>query len=120
MLDVDGQRVLIVHGSPWSAEEYVYPDRFVPDRFNDVDANIVIMGHTHIPMVRREGERLFINPGSCGQPRDYNPLASYAWLDVATGVAEIGRVPYDLEALQRQCVALGLDGRLTSILTRTR
>ena len=40
------------------------------------------MGHTHIPLIRRVGDILVLNPGSCGQPRDYNPMPSYAVVEL--------------------------------------
>jgi len=80
----------------------------------------VVLGHTHIPMVRRVGDVLLVNPGSCGQPRDYNPLAAYAVLDTETRTAEIHRVNYDVDTVCKRIMAEGLDRKLIDILKRTR
>jgi putative phosphoesterase len=68
---IDGRRVLLVHGTPESNWDYLYPH--VPHHkfkalANDAEADIVIGGHTHIPMsVKIQGVH-FINPGSvCGK-----------------------------------------------------
>jgi len=33
------------------------------------DANIVMFGHTHVPLFKKEGGLLLVNPGSVGRPR---------------------------------------------------
>jgi len=51
------------------------------------------------PNLDLEGcERALINVGSVGQPRDENPDGAYGIYDTETGLVEIRRVPYDVEA----------------------
>ncbi len=62
-----------------------------------------LVGHTHHQFIRRlPGLALIINPGSVGQPRDWDPRASYALIEVdgedIVGV-ELRRVRYDIEAV---------------------
>ena len=47
-------------------------------------------------------------PGSCGQPRDGNPAASYALLDVEKNTMTWYRVPYDHESAARKIFRAGL------------
>lgn len=117
---LNGLHVHAFHGSPWDIEEYVYPDYKAFYRFGTIEADVVVLGHTHIPMVRRVGDVLLVNPGSCGQPRDYNPLAAYAVLDTETRTAEIHRVNYDVDTVCKRTMAEGLDRKLIDILKRTR
>jgi diadenosine tetraphosphatase ApaH/serine/threonine PP2A family protein phosphatase len=49
-----------------------------------------------------------VNPGSIGQPRDGNPLASFAMFDSATRSVSVHRVPYKLERAQRKIIEAGL------------
>lgn len=53
-----------------------------------------------------------VNPGSVGQPRDRNPDASWAVLDMATQTVQVRRVAYDVQAVQRKIAAIGLPGML--------
>ena len=47
-----------------------------------IDANVLIVGHTHTPFVRKVGNTTIVNPGSLGQPKTGRPLACYAvWED---------------------------------------
>ena len=52
--------------------------------------------------------RYLVNPGSIGQPRDGNPLASFAIFDSETRTVTIYRVPYQLERAQRKILEAGL------------
>jgi len=47
-----------------------------------VPADVVLVGHTHTPFVRKIGNQLLVNPGSLGQPKTGKPDACYAvWQD---------------------------------------
>lgn len=47
-----------------------------------VRADVLVVGHTHTPFVRRIGNTTIVNPGSVGQPKTGRPLACYAvWED---------------------------------------
>jgi putative phosphoesterase len=122
-LDFEGTRVRLVHGSPWRpADEYVYPDFPAFERFDGLTAQLVVMGHTHRPFVREGGSTL-LNPGSCGQPRDGDPRASYAIVELAHRriECEIRRVAYDRGPLLAQSRALAPDSPLlTELLLRER
>ncbi len=49
----------------------------IRDLLSEEQADIVVFGHTHEPLCRREGGTLFCNPGSCG-PRRFSLPRSYA------------------------------------------
>ncbi len=91
---LDDFNIGMFHGSPWNyLEEYVYPQDCL-DRFSRLPYRFVILGHTHYPMDRKIGRLRIINPGSIGQPRDYNS-ASYAIIDIDSDLVEFKRVQYD-------------------------
>lgn len=115
-LDINGVRWQLCHGSPWAVDEYIYPNYKHFERFANVEAEVVVMGHTHVPMIRREGRVLLINPGSCGQPRDCNSLAAYALVDTETYRVEIRRIMYDGDAISRRIMAEGFDSQLMKFL----
>lgn len=74
-----------------------------------VEANIVITGHTHIPMDLKVGTLRILNPGSVGQPRDGDPRAAYMVLDLESGEASVFKVRYDIEAVVAKLRALRLE-----------
>lgn len=56
-------------------------DEELEEEFKDIDADIIIYGHTHFPMMRKLKHKLIVNPGSVGQPKDGNVMLSYAILE---------------------------------------
>ena len=66
---------LFVHGSPSDPiNGYVYPDTEL-DQF-DTKHDVIFMGHSHWAFDRSYKTKRFINPGSCGLPRDNGQFGS--------------------------------------------
>lgn len=123
----------LAHASPrepvW---EYILDDRTAAENFNYFDTNVCLVGHTHVPViyewadnvgVRRHEphygqaipvntNRLIINPGSVGQPRDNDPRAAYAVLDSEENTWEHRRVAYDIRSTQKRMSQFRLPFRL--------
>jgi predicted phosphodiesterase len=93
----DGARLLLSHGSPSpSLEERVHEDTpWQPGP--DFAFDGAFIGHTHRPFVRRVGDVLLVNVGSCGLPRDRGDLAAFVIYDGQQRAARIYRVPFDVE-----------------------
>ena len=61
------------------------------DQLPEAKADVLIVGHTHRPLVTWVGNTLLINPGSLGQPRDpkKSTIRTYAILDTSNWEATI-------------------------------
>lgn len=93
-LDVDGKRILVVHASPFPPyDEYLYRGNPRLRDCADLDADVLIIGHTHRAMAERIGSTLVVNPGSLGQPDDpdHPGLVSYALLDTDSEEVTVSR-----------------------------
>ncbi len=81
IVSIDGIRVHVSHGhevgSPTPAK--------LAARY---DADVVVFGHTHRPLVSRFGTQLFVNPGAAG-PKRFNLTPSVGRLTIARGIAEV-------------------------------
>jgi len=115
------QRLYVAHGSPRDPlNEYVfldYPNRELAKILEDADAEIVVLGHTHMPMKRMIMGKLIVNPGSVGQPRDRDPRASYAVLTLDKEIeVSYKRTEYDVEDTARKIKAAGLPEELAARL----
>ena len=113
-------KIAAFHGSPWNyLNEYIYPTSLL-DRFRDLPYRFILLGHTHYPMYKRMGNIYIINPGSCGQPRDYNqPI--YATLDVPSGKIKFIRVEYNKKPLINDIIRHSEKNKyLINILKRTK
>ncbi len=114
--ELGAQRTRLVHGSPRKANEYLFEDK--PARtFERIaglsDCDVLVFGHTHKPWIHEYGGVLFVNCGSVGKPKDGDPRAAFAVLELdETGSvqASIERVAYDAEAVALEVAAAGLPG----------
>jgi predicted phosphodiesterase len=135
----------VTHASPrhpiW---EYVASPFVARDNLEFFDTQFCLVGHTHEPRVfacahqvggairatrcsarapifdkpvgLSNGQRLIINPGSVGQPRDNDPRAAYALLDTETKLIRFRRVAYPYELTQARMRSAHLPGRLIARL----
>jgi putative phosphoesterase len=108
-LVLDNLKILLVHGSPkdpiW---EYVFPENVDENFAKGLNFDVVIMGHTHVPFVKKFRKVLIANCGAVGQPRDHDPRASFLILDIKKVEAEIVRVKYDIESAAQKIIDVGL------------
>jgi predicted phosphodiesterase len=133
MIEEDGYT--LVHASPSEpVEEYVLDLLTAEYNFDKFNTPVCLLGHSHWPVafmrplnatrlcaqirpayfqpLHFSDGKWIINPGSVGQPRDGNPDASYALLDVEEGRWEYRRVAYDVDETQRRMKQHKLPERL--------
>jgi putative phosphoesterase len=115
-LTQDEKRVAMFHGSPRSISEYIYEDDVNSRLVESASADIIILGHTHIPFVKSIGDKVVLNPGAVGQPRDGDPRASFAVIDLSIGEFMTRRVEYDIEAAAEAIESAGLPSMLADRL----
>ncbi|MFO0874559.1 MAG: metallophosphoesterase family protein [Phycisphaerales bacterium] len=129
---------MCVHDSPQpGTAAYVHDARAAAFAFRGVESATCLLGHTHVPIafetdslspedvltakqVRarplRDGDvvtldpgcRYILNPGAVGQPRDCDPRASFAVLDLDQASFTLHREPYDIAGAQHATQAAGL------------
>jgi putative phosphoesterase len=112
----DDRRVAMFHGSPRSISEYIYEEDVNSGLVESASADVIILGHTHIPFIKSIGDKVVLNPGAVGQPRDGDPRASFAVVDLSVGEFMIRRVEYDIEAAAEAIESAGLPSMLADRL----
>ena len=105
-------RVRVVHGHPDNPDRYTYPREFSPRMLGDEE--LLVTGHTHVQGSRTFDEGVVMNPGSVGQPRDGDPRAAFAVVDLDADqpVVDERRVEYDVERVVEAVEAAGLPRRI--------
>ncbi len=78
------------------------------------ERKFILIRHSHKPFIKTIGDTTILNPGSVGQPRDFNPCASYAVIE--NGTPYIRRVTYDIERTAKDLNKSALPKHLTSKL----
>jgi putative phosphoesterase len=113
--ELSNNRMRLVHGSPRKVNEYLVEDK--PARTFEriaagADFEVLVVGHTHQPWIHKYGGVLFVNGGSVGKPKDGDPRAAFALLELDGDrvAAEVERVDYHAEAVGRELAAAGLPG----------
>ncbi|MCU0862725.1 MAG: metallophosphatase family protein [Planctomycetes bacterium] len=122
----------VVHGTLHLPEQFGYVISAVEalDSLDHQDTRLCFVGHSHVPAIylRRDAapneihmvthseaeisyrgfDRVLINVGSVGQPRDEDPRAAYGLVDTDLEIACVKRVHYDIAGVQRKIRAAGL------------
>jgi len=84
MLEVDGKRIFITHGHRYSVK-WDYDKLF--RKAEEMNADVLLFGHTHIPDLVEKGRYCVMNPGSTSDPRDESD-ESYAIIEINNGTME--------------------------------
>lgn len=119
----------ISHGTPVEEDAYIFGELEALNVFRRTNYDVCFFGHSHFPVVfaltpdaitttltvapsfrykLRPGVRYLINPGSIGQPRDGNPLASFAIYDSRQPSVTIYRIAYRVAEAQGKILKAGL------------
>jgi len=117
----------LVHGTLEEPGEFHYmlDKNSAQKTFALLDTQICFVGHSHIPgifsyknntityshkekMTLSKDERLIINVGSIGQPRDGNPKLCYSVYDTKKNRVELKRLPYNVRKAQDKILKAGL------------
>ena len=97
-MDIDGVgRVLFCHATPRNETEIftrVTPEERLAPVFTDVDASLVVCGHTHMQFDRMVGPLRVVNAGSVGMPFG---TTGADWLLLGPGI-ELRKTNYDTAA----------------------
>lgn len=131
-------RFTLVHGSPrYPVWEYVTSCSIAASNLDLLATPYCFVGHSHMPAVFYRGRpqgpcsmvvpsagdvvvlhgQAILNPGGVGQPRDGDPRASYALLQLPEGELEFRRVEYDIARTQDLMGKAHLPSRLSSRLS---
>jgi predicted phosphodiesterase len=143
----DEPLVTLAHGSPLNEDQYIMTMRDAWAPLQQMTTAVTFVGHTHIqggfsqkehdwhelrPRYRSRngadtwtmpippGTRNLINPGSVGQPRDYDWRAAFAVYDSEACEIVYHRVPYDLRRAQSRILMARLPERLAARLREGR
>lgn len=120
----------ICHGTPFDEDAYVFDDLDALRALHAAERRLCLFGHTHVQIgYALDGDQFtlttldparplevalgtetkhLLNPGSVGQPRDGDPRAGFAIVDLHRGVAEIHRIEYPVQRAQARILGEGL------------
>ena len=119
--EVDQLRLLMVHGSPDSITEGLLaetPSEKINAWLEQHDADIILAGHTHVPLVRHLRAGIAVNTGSTSIPFEEAdvippiglPFSDYAIVDIRDSTPSIEqiRIPFNFKALETAVEEAGM------------
>ncbi len=130
-LTIEIEGFTLVHGSPrdpvW---EYLVSPELAVANLSNFQTKYCLVGHSHLPLlfhfengssdecrmtllkhedsISLTDDRMIINPGSVGQPRDGDPRAAYAIYDSESHTITHYRIKYDFKTTQEKILSAGL------------
>jgi len=121
-IEIKGYKFYLAHGSPRDPlNEYIFPgtdEKLLKEFLASTGADILLLGHTHIPLFVKIKKGLVLNPGGVGQPRDYDPRASYVIFTINNRKWSFKnyRVEYAVSKTASEILAAGLPSILAERL----
>ncbi|MEW5975101.1 MAG: metallophosphoesterase family protein [Acidobacteriota bacterium] len=138
--------ISVVHGSFRDEDEYLLDLEEALQSLQEAPHPLTFFGHTHVqggfvlfgdgragllnPDIRRglsesqlsiePANKYLVNPGSVGQPRDYDPRAAFVIFDQSQGLVRYFRVPYPIERTQARMRGTDLPNYLIERLSMGR
>lgn len=124
VVELDG--FTAVHGTLHTPElfDYVQTSYDAHLSMQEMRQPLCVIGHSHVPITFVQDEAIgyrldpvariqphtktIINVGSVGQPRDYDPRASWAVYDASDQTVELRRIRYDIDSVVRKICEAGL------------
>lgn len=97
----ESKRLLLNHATFESISEYVYEkdEERIAGILSEIDHDIYIFGHTHYPFIKAIGNKMIVNAGSVGRPKNLDNRATYILLEIEdlSVHGTIKKVSYDIE-----------------------
>ena len=115
-LEIEGVKILMVHGSPRRNNEDILPDmplEQIQEILEGVDADLIFCGHTHVPCgYQTNKKQTVVNVGSVGRPMTENPQSCYVVANFENGGFSIEHrfVDYDRETASSIMTMRNFDG----------
>lgn len=127
IIEIEGIKIHLVHGSPRKNNENIYPDLFpetVEEMVKDSPADLILCGHTHIPCgYQLNNKKTVVNVGSVGRSMTSDAMPCYAILEIENGQYTIEHhfVDYDRELPMEIIKSRNFDGseKLARMLENT-
>ncbi len=122
---VDNLSVGVIHGGLTNPLNEVInpvaPEELLNNYLKTLGVKLIVVGHSHQLFVRKVSNGLIINPGSAGQPRDYNTNPSFVIININNGVITSiapKRFNYDIKLVEKGVINNSLPTTFLQVLKR--
>ncbi len=116
--DINGVKVMFTHGSPYKINEYLFEDGENTKKvMEEINEDVLICAHTHIPSYKKFGNKIFINVGSVGKPKIGRPNSTYALIEIKddkTVDVKFRELEYDFKKIVKDAQMLHFPAQLVA------
>lgn len=74
IIEIKGKKIYITHGDLYGVK---YGMNNIYYKGKEVEADVVLFGHTHQPIIEKENNMILMNPGSISLPRSKNRTIAF-------------------------------------------
>ena len=111
---LDGKSFFLAHASPTGDISKYLNENEIVNELDDIIAEYILIGHTHVQYEKKVDYNLIVNPGSVGLARDGGE-ACYAIFE--NGKITLKRINYDVDETIRDLKKAPLEEKIISGLT---
>lgn len=90
VIEIKGKKILLTHGHKYNVR-FNYTNLYY--RGLELKVDLVLFGHTHVPINTKENNLIIMNPGSPSSPRSYDRKKTFGIIeigeDIKTEIIEI-------------------------------
>lgn len=79
LIVLNDKKIFITHGHNYNVR---YGVNNLSYKGQEVDADLILFGHTHIPIIIEDKDRMIMNPGSPTQPRNYDGKKTFGIIEI--------------------------------------
>jgi putative phosphoesterase len=112
---LDGKSFFLAHASPTGDISKYLNENEIVNELDDIIAEYILIGHTHVQYEKKVDYNLIVNPGSVGLARDGGE-ACYAIFE--NGKITLKRINYDVDETIRDLKKAPLEEKIISGLTK--
>lgn len=84
IINLNGKKVFITHGHnynvTYSLDNLLY-------KSEELDADLLLYGHTHVPLITNEKGRVIMNPGSATLPRSFDRTKTFGIIEISEKIS---------------------------------
>lgn len=114
----NGVNFLFTHGSPNAINDYLFEDAAnTIEVMNQLEDDVLVCAHTHIPCAKKYENKLLINVGSVGKPKIGKPNPTYAIIEIEdNGEVKVTfrYLEYEFKRIVKDCTMLNFPLAITS------
>lgn len=114
--DINGVKIRFTHGSPNKIDEYLFEDAENTKKvMEELEEDVLVCAHTHIPSYKKFDNRVFVNVGSVGKPKIGRPNATYALIEInedKTIDVKFRELEYEYKRIVKDAQMLRFPGQL--------